>query len=156
MMQVMPHWLATRKLPIHRLMLGRLYDGQDCSAAKALELIGERWSLLILRDAMFRGYTRFSQFQHSLGVAPNILAKRLDGFVANGIMKRSAAGEYVLTDMGLETKGVVVALTLWGDRWLREGPVAFVDRRSGQPVDLNFTAGASPVPPSDVAARRRD
>ena len=44
-------------------MLGRLYDNQDCSAARTLELVGERWSLLILRDAMFRNFTRFSQFQ---------------------------------------------------------------------------------------------
>ncbi len=136
-------------------MLGRLYDGQDCSAAKALELIGERWSLLILRDAMFRGLVRFSQFQNSLGVAPNILAKRLDRFVASGIMERTANGEYLLTVMGLETKAVVVALTLWGDRWLHQGPIDFVDRESGDPLDLIFSGGGSRVPLSEVAAKRR-
>ena len=51
-------------------MLGRLYEGQVCSAAHALELVGERWSLLIIRDAMFAGITRFTDFQRSLGVAP--------------------------------------------------------------------------------------
>jgi DNA-binding HxlR family transcriptional regulator len=79
-------------------MLGRLYEGQDCSAARALELVGERWSLLILRDAMFRGYTRYGQFQKSLGIASNILAKRLEDFVAAGIMQRgqpAGAGEQV-------------------------------------------------------------
>ena len=69
-------------------MLGRLYENQDCSAARALELVGERWSLLILRDAMFRGSTRFSEFQKSLGVATNILAKRLEGLVQGGLMER--------------------------------------------------------------------
>ena len=56
-------------------MLGRHYEGEECSAARSLELVGERWSLLILRDAMFRGSTRFSQFQKALGIATNILTK---------------------------------------------------------------------------------
>ena len=87
-------------------MLGRLYENQDCSAARALELIGERWSLLILRDAMFGGFTRFSQFQKSLGIATNILARRLEDFVATGLMERrqpKASGEqaeYLLTQEG--------------------------------------------------------
>src|SRR5579872_3584133 len=73
MMQV-PQALASCKRGAYEiLMLGRLYDGQECSAAGALEEIGERWSLLILRDAAFRGFTRFSGFQRALGVAPNIL-----------------------------------------------------------------------------------
>lgn len=63
-------------------MLGNLYKTQECSAARALEVVGERWSLLILRDALFRGYTRFGDFERSLEIAPNILAKRLEGFVA--------------------------------------------------------------------------
>ena len=65
-----------------------LYEGEDCSATRALELVGERWGLLILRDAMFRQFTRFSQFQHSLAIAPNILTKHLDGFVTAGLMVR--------------------------------------------------------------------
>src|SRR5215471_16867967 len=56
-------------------MLGRLYEDQDCSAARALEVVGERWSLLILRDAIFRGFTRFSQFEETLQISTNILAK---------------------------------------------------------------------------------
>ena len=62
-------------------MLGRLYENQECSATRTLELVGERWSLLILRDAMFRNFTRFSQFQKSLGIATNVLTRRLEGFV---------------------------------------------------------------------------
>lgn len=112
-------------------MLGRTYDREDCSAARALEIAGERWSLLILRDAFFRGTTRFSDFQRSLGVAPNILTKRLDDFVGAGIMETSApAGEhreYHLTEKGLDFKPVVLALSAWGDRWAAPDgpPVAF-------------------------------
>src|SRR5882757_5234947 len=98
-------------------MLGRLYENQDCSAARALELIGERWSLLILRDAIFRGFTRFSEFQQALEIAPNILAKRLENFVAAGLMEtRQQSGHsehyaYRLTNKGRELKPVVMALS---------------------------------------------
>src|SRR5690349_20544943 len=112
-------------------MLGNRYDNQECSAARTLELVGERWSLLILRDAMFRHYTRFSQFQKSLGIATNVLAKRLDDFVAAGLMAHGspeASGdqaEYILTQKGLELKPILIALTEWGDKWVRPGPVVF-------------------------------
>ena len=96
-------------------MLGRLYESQNCSASRALELVGERWSLLILRDAMFGGLTRFSQFQKSLGVATNVLSKRLEDFVADGLMERrqepGEQAEYVLTRKGLELLPTIVALT---------------------------------------------
>src|SRR2546429_3883903 len=109
-------------------MLGRLYPGQICSAARALEVVGERWSLLIIRDAMFAGITRFTDFQRNLGIAPNILTKRLGEFVEAGIFElRSADGdryaEYVLTPKGRELQPIVVALTEWGDRWAApDGP----------------------------------
>src|SRR5262245_46195438 len=112
-------------------MLGRLYEGQECSAARALEIVGERWSLLILRDAMFRGFTRFSQFEQTLQIATNILAKRLAAFVEAGLMVVHPCGpraddrEYVLTQMGLDFKPVVIALTEWGDRWVASGPALF-------------------------------
>lgn len=60
-------------------VLGRKYDGQNCSAARTLEFVGERWSVLILRDSLFRGMTRLSEFQRSLGMAPNVLSARLQG-----------------------------------------------------------------------------
>jgi len=72
-------------------MLGRTYESQNCSVARSLELIGERWSLLILRDAIFAGATRFGDFQRSLGLASNILTTRLDRFVETGLMERRAA-----------------------------------------------------------------
>lgn len=144
-------------------MLGRLYENQDCSAARTLELVGERWSLLILRDAMFRHYTHFSQFQQSLGLATNILAKRLEGFVAAGLMEHrqpEASGEraeYLLTQKGLELKPVIIALTEWGDTWVRPGPVVFQNASDGQPValQLRHVGDDTEATVADVVARRR-
>jgi DNA-binding HxlR family transcriptional regulator len=144
-------------------MLGRLYENQDCSAARTLELVGERWSLLILRDAMFRRFTRFSQFQKSLGIATNVLAKRLDGFVAAGLLERTLStssgepGEYLLTQKGLELKPVIIALTEWGDKWLQPGPVVFQTESEGAPVALQLRRGDddAEVGVADVVARRR-
>lgn len=108
-------------------MLGKMYEREACSAARALEVAGERWSLLILRNAAFARMTRFSQFQESLGIAPNILAARLEGFVNEGLMTvesgPSGSPEYRLTEKGMDFKPVLVALTDWGDRWSSpEGP----------------------------------
>jgi DNA-binding HxlR family transcriptional regulator len=144
-------------------MLGRLYDNQDCSAARTLELIGERWSLLILRDAMFRNYTHFSQLQKSLGIATNILAKRLESFVAAGIMEQRQPGassertEYLLTQKGLELKPVIIALTEWGDKWVQPGPVVFQNESDGQPVELQLrrVGDDAQVAIADIVARRR-
>ena len=108
-------------------MLGRTYRTQNCSAARALEIVGERWSLMIIRHAIFRGITRFGDFERSLGIARNILTARLDWFVEQGLMERrphaagSAYQEYVLTDKGRELQPVIVALTHWGDRWAAPG-----------------------------------
>jgi DNA-binding HxlR family transcriptional regulator len=143
-------------------MLGKLYEGQDCSAARALEVVGERWSLLILRDAMFAGHTRFSQFHRSLGIATNILAKRLDDFVEAGIMeRRGAAGtvqaEYTLTQKGLELKPVIIALTAWGDKWVRPGPIEYRSGSSGQLVELQLrhAGDGRPLALTDVVAEQR-
>ena len=121
-------------------MLGRMYENQNCSTSRALEVVGERWSMLILRDAMFAGFTRFSQFQKSLGVATNILAKRLEDFVAAGLMEHRPGepAEYVLTRKGLELLPAVVALAEWGDKWVRPGPVFFADRADSQPVRIEL------------------
>jgi DNA-binding HxlR family transcriptional regulator len=110
-------------------MLGRTYDRENCSAARTLEIVGERWSLLIIRNAMFAGSTRFNEFQHRLGIAPNVLSNRLDRFVEAGLMQtRPLTGdheprEYVLTRKGLDLQPVIIALTEWGDRWAApQGP----------------------------------
>jgi DNA-binding HxlR family transcriptional regulator len=104
-------------------MLGRTYEAQNCSAARALELVGERWSLLIIRDALFAGHSRFGDFQRSLGVAPNILTARLDSFVEAGLMERRRYSEhvnhydYLLTGKGRDLAPVIVALSAWGDQY---------------------------------------
>ena len=143
-------------------MLGRTYENQHCSAARTLELVGERWSLLILRDAIFGGYTRFSQFQKSLGIATNVLTSRLEGFVSAGLMERkpqsgSDQTEYGLTTRGRELASTIIALTEWGDKWLSPGPHVFHDRISGQVVHLELQrpdkGGA--VPLADIVARPR-
>lgn len=125
-------------------MLGRLYESQNCSAARALEVVGERWSLLILRDAMFANYTRFSQFQKGLGIATNILAKRLEDLVAAGVMERRQTGasndqaDYLLTRKGMELKPAIMALTEWGDKWVRPGPIEFRDVADRQRIELQL------------------
>jgi DNA-binding HxlR family transcriptional regulator len=103
-------------------MLGKTYEAEVCSIARALEVVGERWSVLIVRNALFAGSTRFSDFQRSLGIATNILKSRLDGFVDAGIMRREQH-EYLLTEKGRDLAPALIALTEWGDRWAApEGP----------------------------------
>jgi DNA-binding HxlR family transcriptional regulator len=109
-------------------MLGKTYDSEVCSAARALEQVGERWSLLIIRNALFAGATRFNDFRR-LGIATNILKSRLDGFVDAGIMQRRTYSgnpehyDYLLTDRGRDLAPIIVALTEWGDRWAApDGP----------------------------------
>lgn len=110
-------------------MLGKTYDSQVCSAARALELVGERWTLLIVRDALFAGASRYNDFRSRLGIATNILTTRLDGLVNAGIMERRRYSEhpdlyeYLLTDKGRELAPVILALSEWGDRWMApDGP----------------------------------
>ena len=144
-------------------MLGRLYESQNCSAARALELVGERWSLLILRNASFAGQTRFSEFERRLGIAPNILASRLEGFVNAGLMEvrpnaeHKGQNEYVLTEMGRDFVPVIVALTNWGDRWSApDGPpiVYEHDGCGGEiQVELRCVACNEVAPPAAVNAR---
>jgi DNA-binding HxlR family transcriptional regulator len=111
---------------------------------------------------MFAGCTRFSQFQKGLGIATNVLAKRLEGFVAAGLMeRRRPAGEqadYLLTQRGLDLKPVIIALTEWGDRWLQPGPIRFRDASSGQPVGLQLRRAGddAQVAAADVVAQPRE
>ena len=116
-------------------MLGRSYDNEVCSAARALEIVGERWSLLILRNAAFAGMTRFTEFQKSLDIAPNVLAARLDYFVESELMIKSSEDggheTYQLTKKGLDFKPVIIALTEWGDRWAAPDGVPIVYEHDG-------------------------
>jgi DNA-binding HxlR family transcriptional regulator len=155
-------------------MLGKTYDSQVCSAARALELVGERWSLLIIRDALFAGATRFNDFLR-LGVATNILKNRLDGFVDAEIMERRSYSrnpdhfEYLLTDKGRALTPAIVALTEWGDRWAAPDgpPVLYVHSVCEGPITLQTTCAncgqvhdpaevhvrPGPGMPADIAAR---
>src|SRR3712207_798319 len=125
------------------LVLHNTYEGQTCSVARALEVVGERWTILILRDA-FLGVRRFDDFQRSLGVARNVLNNRLQRLVEAGILERRryqerpARHEYRLTGMGRELWPAIVALMHWGDRHLAgdRGVPLFVEHRGcGGAVD---------------------
>jgi DNA-binding HxlR family transcriptional regulator len=122
-------------------VLGRDYAGQNCSVARALEVVGERWTLLILRDAFF-GVTRFELWQRRLRIAPNILAKRLDSLVAAGVLERERYQErperfdYRLTPRGKELFPVIMGLLSWGDaNRAPDGPPALARHAAcGAPV----------------------
>jgi DNA-binding HxlR family transcriptional regulator len=114
-------------------MLGRTYDNQICSLARTLELVGERWTLLIVRDALL-GLRRFDEFRESLGLARNVLAERLGRLVEGGVLERvpyqerPVRHEYQLTPAGRELGLTVLALMQWGDRHLAgpDGPPRLV------------------------------
>jgi DNA-binding HxlR family transcriptional regulator len=109
-------------------VLPRTYDGENCSIARALELVGERWTLLVLREA-FTGARRFDEFAERLGIARNVLTARLALLVDEGVLERTRYQErperfeYRLTDKGLDLFEVLAALMHWGDRWYApDGP----------------------------------
>jgi DNA-binding HxlR family transcriptional regulator len=120
-------------------VLGKDYRGQLCSVARALEVIGERWTLLIVRDALL-GLTRFSEFQRSLGIARNVLADRLERLVREGVLERRGSGhpEYVLTDKGRRLEPTIFQLMNWGDEFYvapTGPPRVAVHRECGGRVD---------------------
>ena len=99
------------------MALGVDYTGQDCSLARSLEIVGERWTLLVLRNCFF-GVRRFSDFQAHLGISRAVLTDRLAGLVDDGLLERVPAGareEYVLTEAGLALWPALFALTQWGE-----------------------------------------
>jgi DNA-binding HxlR family transcriptional regulator len=119
----------------------------NCSVAKTLEIVGEWWTPLIIRDALF-GVTRFDEFQERLGIARNVLAARLDTLVAGGVMERVPYDEdrgrydYVLTDAGRALWPVLTALRQWGDEWLvgpEEAPVELEHTACGHRISVQFT-----------------
>ncbi|MEH6591854.1 MAG: helix-turn-helix domain-containing protein [Halioglobus sp.] len=119
----------------------KTFDHMNCSLAQTLNIVGERWTLLILRDAFF-GAKRFGQFERSLGIAKNILSARLTMLVEEGILERresseGAHTEYVLTDCGLDLQPVLLSMTHWGDKYRpnAEGDrLIFTERESGKPI----------------------
>ena len=117
-------------------------SGMPCPIARSLDRVGEWWSILILRDAL-RGTTRFDDFRRSLGVAPNMLTRRLTALVDAGLLERRRYSEhpprdeYVLTDRGRDFRPVLLSLLAWGNRhFAPEGPsVEIVHTATGRPAD---------------------
>jgi DNA-binding HxlR family transcriptional regulator len=114
----------------------------DCSTARALDQVGEWWSLMIVRECTL-GTTRFDEFQRRLGIARNILTNRLAHLAEQGIISKVPVGEserfflYQLTPKGEALYPVLVALMQWGDRWTgtgEGGPIKLVDNQTGEPV----------------------
>jgi DNA-binding HxlR family transcriptional regulator len=116
-------------------VLKRDYDGQNCSIARALEVVGERWTLLIVRD-VFLGLRRFDEIRDDLGIARNVLADRLNRLVEEGILERVRYSErperfeYRLTPKGRELNVALTALRQWGDKHLSEKPPRLLRRKS--------------------------
>lgn len=118
------------------------FTRDNCSIARSLEVIGDWWTLLIIREAML-GTRRFADFAAQLPIARNILTRRLAHLVEGGVMARVDAGthgtryEYELTPMGKDLTTLMTALRQWGDRWVfGEGhePLLVLDRRTGRPI----------------------
>ncbi len=119
------------------------FDHMACSVARTLDIVGEWWTLLILRD-IFYGIRRFDVLRRHLGVSRKVLTNRLNTLVKNDILDRVRYQqkpnryEYRLTERGRELYPVIVALMVWGDRWLAkagEPPVVLVDRETGEPLE---------------------
>ncbi len=116
------------------------YSHQVCSVAATLEVVGDPWTLLILRDA-FAGVRRFEQWQENLGVARNVLAARLKTLVGHGVLDRRPYSdrpprcEYVLTPKGRDLSDVLLTMAAWGDRHVYGapgGPVRYTHKACGQ------------------------
>ena len=138
------------------------FADMPCPIARALNVVGEWWTLLILREA-FLGARRFDDFQARLGIARKILAARLKALVAQGVLERRPLPdegvrrlEYRLTDKGLALHPILMALADWGNRFSEDGPtLSFETRSAAEPVRLlavNVTTG-QPVDLRDLAIR---
>jgi DNA-binding HxlR family transcriptional regulator len=132
-------------------MLKRDYEGQNCSIARALEIVGERWTLLIVRD-VFLGLRKFDEIQESLGIARNVLTDRLTRLVDEGILQRVRYSErperyeYRLTAKGIELNVALTALRQWGDKHLSEKPPRLLRRKADKkPVVAALVAKGTPV-----------
>jgi DNA-binding HxlR family transcriptional regulator len=146
-------------------VLRRTYDNQNCSIARALETIGERWTLLILRDA-FLGTRRFDDFQRSLGIARNVLTVRLKNLVDQGLLdrrlyqERPERYEYRLTEKGIDLWPVLFTLMKFGDRHAAVGeelpPTAVEHQTCGTDIDDHMCCPKCGVQvgPRDVVAKR--
>jgi DNA-binding HxlR family transcriptional regulator len=136
------------------------YRDQDCSVAAALEVVGERWTLLIVRSVML-GSHRFEELRAALGIATNVLQARLARLVEEGILERRAyqenppRHEYRLTDKGMALWPTIASLMSWGDAYLRDAPpLVFRHRDCGGTVDDHRICAScgEPLAAADVVA----
>jgi DNA-binding HxlR family transcriptional regulator len=155
-------------------MRRKSFGNMQCPIARSLERVGEWWSILILRDASL-GLSRFDEFQESLGIAPNILTRRLKALVETGLLERRRyserppRNEYVLTEAGRDFRPVLWALLAWGNKHFApegasvvvvdsktgvEANPVLVDGKSGRPlIAPAFRSAAGPA--ADARTRRR-
>ena len=131
------------------------YDPANCAVGAAVEIIGEKWTFLVLRE-VFSGVRRFGDMQRRTGAPRQILSDRLSRLVHDGLLRRvpyqeagqRARHEYRLTDKGLDLYPVLVALMAWGDQYAvgPDGPLAMLRHRDcGEPVELHLSCGAGHV-----------
>ena len=140
-------------------MKRKTYAGMECSIAQALDVVGDPWTLLIVRDSFF-GVTRFADFRSRLGIPRNTLSDRLSLLVDHDVLERHRyqdappRHEYRLTEKGRDLHGVIIGLMLWGDRWAGydEPPVELVDASTGDKLDPVLIDRSSGVPIDEIRA----
>lgn len=136
------------------------FEHFNCSLAQTLSVIGEHWTLLIVRDAFF-GIRRFDDFHKSLGISRNVLTVRLNKLVQAGVLSKSEGPghpEYRLTEKGLALQPVMVAMTQWGDTYMPNPDgkrLTFVDRRDGKPIKPVgiYAADGRRLKPKEIKAK---
>jgi len=139
------------------------FSEMHCSVAQCLEVVGEWWSMLIVRDA-FLGVTRFDQFQERLGISRNVLNQRLAHLVRAGVLERTSYNErpmrydYRLTQSGRDLWPVLAAMRQWGDAHAAPDgpPLVLIHRACGHVVDavMSCSACGAPISARDVRAQR--
>jgi DNA-binding HxlR family transcriptional regulator len=142
-------------------MLPRTYEDQNCSIARTLEVLGDRWTMLVMRDAFLR-VRRFEDFQRELGIARNVLTDRLNRLVEEGILERvryqdrPARFEYRLTEKGIDLWPVMMTMMQWGDRYYApDGRPRVIRHRDcgGELIDhLKCSKCGAELGPRDVVA----
>ena len=155
-------------------MQRKSFGDTQCPIARSLDRVGEWWSILILRDA-FYGLRRFDEFEKSLGIAPNMLTRRLTALVESGLLEkrqynaRPPRYEYVLTERGQDFRPVLLALLAWGNKHFapegksimlvdaesgQEASPAMFDERTGKPITPgNFVLDTGPAAQEDMRER---
>jgi len=142
------------------------FEPSACSVARTLDVLGDTWSILVLRDVLL-GAHRFDQIQEHLDIARNVLAARLKRLVEHGLLEKRQYQahpprfEYHLTRKGLDLQPVLIGLMQWGDRYVADaggGPVVIEHRACGHPVRAVTLCEAcdEPVSPRQITARPRD